>query len=175
MKKRTKNPGGFKRSVGIGRIWLTTEGRTNNDANILWLLFYSILFYSIKFYSIIFYSILFYSILSYSISCYSYSILPIHFRCNELEIPVFPAVLIWLHTDYNFEDGMGSTLLYVRNMILSVFSNYVFGCKTKRLKNAWVASSRPTMRPHAFLGISSYRDAGDSIRKPECGNNYLCW
>ena len=36
-------------------------------------------------------------------------------------------------------------------------------------------AQRPTMRPHAFLGISSYRDARDERRKSENGNSHLWW
>ena len=36
-------------------------------------------------------------------------------------------------------------------------------------------AQRPTMRPQAFLGISSYRDERDARRKSEYGNSHLWW
>ena len=34
-------------------------------------------------------------------------------------------------------------------------------------------TKRPTMHPHAFLGISSHRDARDARWKSEYGNSHL--
>ena len=47
--------------------------------------------------------------------------------------------------------------------------------RAKDRKSKKNKAQQPTMRPLAFLGISSYRDERDARRKSEYGNSHLWW
>ena len=62
-------------------------------------------------------------------------------------------------------------LLYNLTVLNFQFHDFK-ACHLKRHINK---AQRPTMRPQAFLGISSYRDERDARRKSEYGNSHLWW
>ena len=59
-------------------------------------------------------------------------------------------------------------MLSIRSVRLPIEAQVLCLCKLNK-------AQRPTMRPQAFLGISSYKEKRDAWRKSEYGNSHLWW
>ena len=71
----------------------------------------------------------------------------------------------------NWSDSILSVitrLLSIKSVPLPIKAQVLCLCKLNK-------AQRPTMRPQAFLGISSYKEKRDAWRKSEYGNSHLWW